>query len=176
MSLVPMVIKRTTDGERSMDLFSRLLDEAQYYLNEYDSLFQSTARSSRACTIYITQNITSYEAQMKGYNSQSIVYSFLGNLQTKIFHANSDTVTNKYASDLIAKAYSIRRQTSISGNTNQSYQQHIVLEDQVMPKEFAELKNGGEKNDYRVEAITYQTGRQWESNNGKNFGRVVFDQ
>jgi ATP-dependent Clp protease, protease subunit len=27
MSLVPMVIKRTTDGERSMDLFSRLLDD-----------------------------------------------------------------------------------------------------------------------------------------------------
>jgi ATP-dependent Clp protease protease subunit len=27
MSLVPMVIKRTSDGERSMDIFSRLLDE-----------------------------------------------------------------------------------------------------------------------------------------------------
>jgi ATP-dependent Clp protease, protease subunit len=27
MSLVPMVIKRTADGERSMDLFSRLLDD-----------------------------------------------------------------------------------------------------------------------------------------------------
>ena len=27
MSLVPMVIKRTNDGERSMDLYSRLLDE-----------------------------------------------------------------------------------------------------------------------------------------------------
>jgi ATP-dependent Clp protease, protease subunit len=34
MSLVPMVIKRTTDGERSMDLFSRLLDDRIIMLTE----------------------------------------------------------------------------------------------------------------------------------------------
>jgi ATP-dependent Clp protease, protease subunit len=33
-SLVPMVIKRSTDGERSMDLFSRLLDERIILLSE----------------------------------------------------------------------------------------------------------------------------------------------
>jgi ATP-dependent Clp protease protease subunit len=34
MSLVPMVIKRTHDGERSMDLYSRLLDERIILLSE----------------------------------------------------------------------------------------------------------------------------------------------
>jgi len=34
MSLVPMVIKRTHEGERSMDLFSRLLDERIIMLTE----------------------------------------------------------------------------------------------------------------------------------------------
>ncbi len=34
MSLVPMVIKRTSDGERSMDLYSRLLDERIIMVNE----------------------------------------------------------------------------------------------------------------------------------------------
>jgi ATP-dependent Clp protease protease subunit len=34
MSLVPMVIKRSFDGERSMDLYSRLLDERIILLNE----------------------------------------------------------------------------------------------------------------------------------------------
>ncbi|MBC7472628.1 MAG: hypothetical protein H7196_05230, partial [candidate division SR1 bacterium] len=56
------------------------------------------------------------------------------------------------------------------------YSTQRVLEDQVLPKEFAELKNGGEMNQNKVEAIMYQTGRKWESNNSKNFGRVGFDQ
>jgi len=34
MSLVPMVVKRTSDGERSMDLYSRLLDERIIMLTE----------------------------------------------------------------------------------------------------------------------------------------------
>lgn len=34
MSLVPMVVKRTHDGERSMDLYSRLLDERIILLSE----------------------------------------------------------------------------------------------------------------------------------------------
>jgi hypothetical protein len=35
-------------------------DESQFFVNSYDALFQSTARSSRACTVYLTQNLPSY--------------------------------------------------------------------------------------------------------------------
>lgn len=42
MSLVPMVIKRTTDGERSMDLYSRLLDERIIMLTDpFDDVMAS---------------------------------------------------------------------------------------------------------------------------------------
>jgi hypothetical protein len=152
------------------------VDEAQYLYTEHDSLFQTTARSSRACSVYLTQNIPNYESVLKGINSYTKVQAFLGNLQTKIFHSNSDVVTNKYASQLIAQTFTNRQNTSQNGSNSQSYSTQRVLEDQVLPKEFAELKNGGETNQNRVEAIMYQTGRKWESNGGKNFGRVIFDQ
>ncbi|MEI6728795.1 MAG: ATP-dependent Clp protease proteolytic subunit [bacterium] len=42
MSLVPMVIKRTTEGERSMDLYSRLLDERIIMLTDpFDDVMAS---------------------------------------------------------------------------------------------------------------------------------------
>ena len=30
-------------------------DESQFFVNSYDALFQSTARASRACTVYLTK-------------------------------------------------------------------------------------------------------------------------
>ncbi|MGL4758960.1 MAG: TraM recognition domain-containing protein, partial [Patescibacteria group bacterium] len=152
------------------------VDEAQYFYTEYDSLFQTTARSSRVCSVFITQNIPNYEMVLKGGNSYTKVQAFLGNLQTKIFHANSDIVTNKYASQLIAQTYVNRNNTSQNSSNNQSYSSQRVLEDQVLPKEFAELKNGGEENNNCVEAIVYQTGRKWILNNCKNYSKVEFKQ
>jgi ATP-dependent Clp protease, protease subunit len=64
MSLVPMVIKRTTDGERSMDLFSRLLDERIILLTDpFDNsmagiivaqlLYLQSEDSKKDITIYV---------------------------------------------------------------------------------------------------------------------------
>jgi hypothetical protein len=44
-------------------------DESQFFANSYDALFQSTARSSRACTVYLPQNLPSYFAAFGGANS-----------------------------------------------------------------------------------------------------------
>ena len=151
------------------------VDEAQHFYTEHDSLFQTTARSSRTCTVYITQNIPNYEAIFTSGNSKACVDSFLGNLQTKIFHANSDVTTNQYASHLISKKYKLQTNTS-SGHGGQSYTANRSLETQVIPKEFAELKNGGELHDHKVEAIVYQTGRKWCGNGGNNYCKVEFDQ
>ena len=46
-------------------------DESQFFVNSYDALFQSTARSSRACTVYLTQNLPSYFSAFGGQNSRS---------------------------------------------------------------------------------------------------------
>jgi calcineurin-like phosphoesterase len=151
------------------------VDEAQYFYTDYDSIFQTTARSSRVCTVYLTQNIPNYESIL-GVNSATKVQSFLGNMQTKIFHANSDVTTNRYASQLIAQTYTNRQNSSQNGVGGQSYSTQRVLEDQVLPKEFAELKNGGQDNNLKVEAIIYQTGRKWLSNSDRNYAKVEISQ
>jgi len=59
-------------------------DEAQNFLHEYDADYQATARSSRIATVYITQNIPNYYANMKGDVGEYKVKSFLGTLATKV--------------------------------------------------------------------------------------------
>jgi TraM recognition site of TraD and TraG len=73
-------------------------DEAQFFINSHDVKFQTTARSSRACTVYLTQMLPSYIGSIG-----TMTKSLLGNLQTKIFHQNGDEDTNKYASEMIGK-------------------------------------------------------------------------
>lgn len=71
----------------------------EFFINSHDVKFQTTARSSRACTVYLTQNLPNYISAL----GENLTYSLLGNLQTKIFHQNSETKTNKYASEIIGK-------------------------------------------------------------------------
>lgn len=94
-------------------------DECQFFLSRYDAEFQSTARSSRAATIYLTQNLPTYYALLPGRDPKSSAESLLGNFQTKIFHANTDAVTNQYASDLIGK--SLQRRGSGSWSVNDGW-------------------------------------------------------
>lgn len=84
-------------------------DECQFFLSPYDAEFQSTARSARAATVYLTQNLPSYYAQIGGRNPEHIADSLLGNFQTKIFHANGDPKSNQWAADLIGKSVQYRR-------------------------------------------------------------------
>lgn len=80
-------------------------DECQFFVSSYDREFQSTARSSKACTVYITQNLPTFYTAMKGPNARDTVSALLGNFQTKIFHQNTDVETNKYGSDIINKQW-----------------------------------------------------------------------
>jgi hypothetical protein len=66
--------------------------------------FQSTARSARAATVYITQNLPSRYARIGGRNPQDQADAIIGNFQTKIFHANSDHRTNQWAAETIGRA------------------------------------------------------------------------
>ena len=84
-------------------------DECQFFLSPYDAEFQSTARSARAATVYLTQNLPSYYAQIGGKHPEHIADSLLGNFQTKIFHANGDPRSNQWAADLIGKSIQYRR-------------------------------------------------------------------
>src|SRR5262249_7454836 len=79
-------------------------DEAQFFVTRYDMLFQQTARSSRAATVYLTQSVVNFRAaQDANHDATAISESLLGNLQTKVFHANACPTTNEYAERLFGQ-------------------------------------------------------------------------
>ncbi|MBK7683861.1 MAG: TraM recognition domain-containing protein [Bacteroidetes bacterium] len=117
-------------------------DEAQYFVNPYDQIFLTTARSSRTATVFLSQNISNYFAVMgSGSDAKARVDSLMGNLCTKIFHANSDAVTNDYASqlignDVVAIESGSKSMTSFSLKDSRTLGYGMQLLPQVLPKVF----------------------------------------
>jgi NAD(P)-dependent dehydrogenase (short-subunit alcohol dehydrogenase family) len=151
-------------------------DEAQHFLHEYDSEFQATARSSRIATVYISQNLPNYYANMGGEKSEHRVKSFLGTLGTKAFHSNADIETNRYASELIGEAYieDVSVSQNIGENTNLGSAKSYKLERMVRPEDFVRLRNGSADNDHLVEALVHLQSRTFSS--GWNHERITFRQ
>ncbi|MCO6490868.1 MAG: TraM recognition domain-containing protein [Phaeodactylibacter sp.] len=150
------------------------VDEAQLFLSDYDQIFQTTARSSRACTVFISQNISNYYAAIGGRDPRPKVDSLLGNLGTKVFHANNDAVTNEWAAKTIGNAFKNVRSINVGKEENTSAgisQQLLYL---VEPREFTMLKSGGLENGLKVEGIVTVAGKTWSNN--LNFYRAFFDQ
>lgn len=154
------------------------VDEAQNFVTDYDMQFQATARSSRACTVYLTQNLPNYYAEMGGSHSKYRVDSLVGNLQTKIWHANSDPETNHRAAETIGKSWHVKvNETQSFGSTggvSLGESQNESFDYDVIPQEFTRLRKGGPKNNYQVEGIVFQSGRKWS--NGQTFLHAVFTQ
>ncbi|MBB6001460.1 type IV secretory system conjugative DNA transfer family protein [Arcicella rosea] len=151
-------------------------DEAQNFLHEHDAEYQATARSSRISTVYISQNLPNYYASMGGQKGEYRVKSFLGTLGTKIFHANADIETNKYASELIGDTtfFDPSRTITTSTEFSQSDSLSLKIDRHVRPEKFISLKTGGAKNKFRVEGYFH---RQGDSLSGKkNFIKMDFDQ
>lgn len=166
---IPPLISRE-EAEKTIRPVFLWADESQFFVNSYDALFQSTARSSRACTVYLTQNLPTYFAVFGGANSRSEVEAFVSNLQTKFFHANGDPATNNWAADSIGKT----RQMRFSGSTseqlakgqggaglNQTAGGSEIIEYLIQPQEFTLLRTGGEECDLQVDCIVFQGGRRW---------------
>ena len=84
-------------------------DECQFFVSPYDNHFQSTARSARACTVFLTQSLPAYYEQIGAQKPEHATDSLLANFQTKIFHASSCPKTNQWAADLIGKSIQRRR-------------------------------------------------------------------
>ncbi|MEN0051452.1 MAG: TraM recognition domain-containing protein [Bacteroidota bacterium] len=148
------------------------VDEAQLFLSDYDQIFQTTARSSKACTVFISQNISNYYVSIGGNNPKPKADSLLGNLGTKIFHSNNDTVTNQWASSTIGKAF--REMESVNVGKDASFGLSSQFHWQVEPREFTTLASGAAENDFKVEGIITIAGREWS--NGKNYIRRKFSQ
>jgi hypothetical protein len=183
-------MERRDIGENPRPVFL-WADESQFFVNSYDALFQSTARSSRTCTVYLTQNLPSYLSAMgSGDRGKAEADALLGNLQTKIFHANGDTTTNQYAADVIAQTWQMRasfsaghgeqargpgKQQNQGSGKNTSAGASEQLAYQVLPGEFTTLRKGGPDNNLTVDAVIFQGGRVWNAT-GKNYLMTAFNQ
>lgn len=156
-------------------------DESQNFISDFDPEFQAVARSAKACTVYLTQNISLYK-KVLGTGSDDAVESFLGNLQTKIFHQNSGA-TNEWASNLFGKALQAKITTGetttagVSGgsageSTSETYEERY----QILPLEFSQLATGGHYNYGRVEAFMYKGGTRFNETEGRNFIKLTYFQ
>lgn len=169
--------RNITDNSRPVFLWA---DECQNFITSYDREFQSTARSSRACTVYITQNLPNLYSELGGDNQARVATdALLGNLATKIFHANSESSTVEWSANLISRSLQYRYNYSASGTERRSSpssssgfsQSYDYL---VEPRTFSSLKMGGPQNDGCVEGIVFQNGRVWA--NGQTYLKVQFQQ
>ena len=155
-------------------------DEAQYFINPYDQIFLTTARGSRAVTVFLSQNISNYLAVMgSGQDGKAKVDSLMGNLSTKIFHANSDAETNEYASRLIGQAITYmtnkgKSSAFLSLNFQVSEGMTSQYLPQIQPREFTILKSGGRGNNFEVDGVVFVSGKSWS--NGTNFIKTSFVQ
>lgn len=94
--LVQQAVERREDlGRAEARPIFLWADECQNFLVSYDQIFQTTARSSKCATVYITQNIPSLHAALGGEaTARSKTDSLLGNLATKLFCQQDDPITN----------------------------------------------------------------------------------
>ncbi len=147
-------------------------DESQYFVSKDDALFQQTARRSLAATVYLTQNLPNYFAAMGG---QHAAESLVGNLQTKIFHANGDPTTNDWAERLFARDWERKRTTTMQEDGKTSVGSSEQIAAGVQAKTFTMLAKGGRSSKYRVSAIVFEGGRTWGATND-NYIRASFRQ
>lgn len=98
-------------------------DESHFFVSPYDTSFQSLARSTRAATVYMTQNLSAYHQRLPTRNAEAITNALLGYFQTQIFHAQADPKTIEHAQKLIGKRLIQRANSnySRSNGTNSSY-------------------------------------------------------
>ncbi|MEM9108475.1 MAG: hypothetical protein AAGC72_00435 [Planctomycetota bacterium] len=165
-------------------------DEAQELLVSTDSQFQATARSSRTATVYLTQSISAYYAQLGAASEgKATVDAFLANLGTKIFHCNGDAETNDWAERLIAKDWQYRANASVSSPNQSSDDKgkpqnndptvssgvNPSLDANVLASQFTKLRRGGPACANLVDALVFQAGRVWLTT-GKNYLPVTFSQ
>jgi hypothetical protein len=153
------------------------IDESQYLVDPSDGDFQTTARSSLCCSVFLTQTISNLYAE---FGDRAAVEALLSCLHTKIFHQNDDYETNAWASKTIQKlptpvTSKSREQSSFfSSQAKHSVTESTPWEDDVPGRAFLNLKSGGPESRFLVEGIVLYGGKKFS--NGKPWLKAVFNQ
>lgn len=154
------------------------VDEAHYFIHDHDIDHQSTARSYRACTVYLTQNLPNFTLHAGGGQQGSYRFKALaGNLGTKFFHANSDVETNEYAADLVGKSLKWVRSEGQSVGDNMGFNEGTSqnLMHIIEPSDFARQRTGGPLNNFEIQTIVHRQGIPFEST-GRNHALFSINQ
>ena len=178
--------RRADNGDRTGRPLFIWADECQHFISRYDQLFQTTARSSRAATVYLTQNYPNLLAALGAEpGGRALVDSLLGNLSTKIFHANSDAETNRYAAEVFGRKLQTLRSAGTNGSfsggsglslgagSSRGISEHVDYA--IQPAAFSTLRKGGAENGLRAEAFVFQSGRVWTQTRA-TWHKIAFDQ
>jgi hypothetical protein len=165
-------------GGRARNVFLAS-DEAQYFLNREDAVFQTTARGMKCASVYLTQSLPN----LYGRLGRDFTHVLLPGLKTQIFHQNACIETNKYASEFIGQRLVTRVTegssqswggTSSQYNQNQSENRTRVREPWLQPEDFTRLKTGGKNNGYQVEGIVFKAGKRFR--NDRPYYKATFIQ
>jgi hypothetical protein len=164
------VERREDLGDQTRPTFM-LIDEAQNFFTEYDAVFQQTARSARVATVLLSQNINNFYAHLGGdQNARYLFDSLAGNLNTRIFHANGDNLTNEWASKMFGTWDKPVSSTSVSSNPNVNYNlfdsptpltghgMTTRREPVVPPEDFGKLQSSTTRFEFLSEAYVYRVG------------------
>ena len=88
-----------------------------FFATRADTDYQSIARAAKACTVYLTQNLSAYYQRFGAQNPEHATHALLGYLQTQIFHAQADPNTIRYCQQLFGEEEVIHYNRSISETT-----------------------------------------------------------
>ncbi|MGL6075470.1 MAG: type IV secretory system conjugative DNA transfer family protein [Fimbriiglobus sp.] len=164
------------------------VDESQLFTTQNDAMFQTTARSSRCCTVYLTQNINNYLTAYSGESGQAQAKSLLGNLGTHVVHALGDSETAEFIATLIgrskqwfANGSTTHQPFSLAdewygGRDSQSTGGYSeTMEYEVQPAQLGRMATGGVSNGFQVEALIWRGGQTFRST-GRSYLWTSFNQ
>jgi type IV secretory pathway TraG/TraD family ATPase VirD4 len=166
------------------------VDEFQLLTTSADHAFVATCRSSRVSLVILTQSLpTVWAALGGGDKAEADTASLLGNMNLKIFCANSEVKTNLFVAETLGKKKQHLVQASHSGMSphaplsalgagrpsqiSTSISEHMDF--QVQNSDLASLRMGGARNNYCVEAIVYRTGDPFRASK-RNWMKMTFHQ
>jgi hypothetical protein len=154
-----LAFERRDNKQRPVFIF---VDESHHFLTDYDQLFQTTARSSRCCVVYLTQNLSNYYALSPGEAGRHRVDSMCNCLKTKILHQCSHPATRQAFADAIGKRRNEKTsETRNFGKGAPNYSETYTpdIDYWVHPDKATGLLTGGKANDFRVQAIVFKAGK-----------------
>ncbi|MEM8783471.1 MAG: type IV secretion system DNA-binding domain-containing protein [Planctomycetota bacterium] len=159
-----------------------IIDEADLFLTREDISFLQTARSSRVCTLFLTQSLSGYLHRFGGQAGHHATHALLTNFTTKIFAANCDIETYRYMEELFGKRLTYRANSNVStpkpeassparfglgsgssgaGGPQVSAGVNPLFEPVEQGSRLNQLRTGGVANDRRCDTFCFSMGRTW---------------